>query len=371
MRLVVATLSISFIVTDMGAMAQTTLSQVQNAYHSAQRQIVMMDQTLRLLGLKEEKANHSWTALTSQVAALGREQEHMYVTLSRIQHQGNRDKQKLQRAHRKVQMQRQLLRKLLVIWYEEGAQPYLYTLLSSKSLSDLYNRYIALSFVTKQQQHVVNEAKKEFVYYHALSIKVSKEAKQTAALWQALVNKQALARSQTKKEHSVVRQLANLKQQATVKQTLDRQMLQRLASKIAALQQRLAEERQRAKAQENTVGNPPSNVVVLSSASLQQDLVAATKDTGVPSSWIPWLSVLAMAESGGNPNAKSPFVVQGEQASGLMQMLPGTFSHYAETGHTNIWDPTDNAIAAIRYIEANYGVPWRIPGIGTSSYQGY
>ncbi len=375
--LVAVIVSISFIaMTAIGAMAQTTLSQVQDAYHRAQGQIVVMDQKLRLLGLKEETANHSWTVLKMQVAVLSSEQKHMYATLVRIQYQGNRDKKKLQRVRGKVQMQRQLLRKLLVIWYEEGAQPFLDTLLSSKSLSDLYNRYVALSLVTKQQQHIENEAKQEFVYYHALTIKVNQEAKQVALLWQALANKKALARSQTTKEHSIVLQLANLKQQSVAKRTLDRQMVQRLASKIAALQQRIEEQRireeqQRAKAQQNAASGTPTIVGTLPSVSLQQDLGTAAKDAGVPSSWVSWLSVLAMAESGGNPNAKSPFVVQGEQASGLMQMLPSTFSQYAESGHTDIWNPTDNAIAAIRYIEANYGAPWHIPGIGTSSYQGY
>lgn len=372
LRLVAAFLSIGLVVTTaMSAIAQTTLPQVQDAYHSAQRQITTMDQKLRLLGLKEETTIHRWTLLAQQVVILGRQQEHMHVTLSRLQQQGNRDKEKLQRARKKVQMQKQLLRRLLVIWYEEGAQPYVYILLSSKSLSDLYNRYVALSLVTKQQQNVVNEAKHEFDYYHALSVKVSQDTKQTASLWQAVVNKQAFARLETRKEHHLVVQLADLKQQTTAKRALDRQTVQRLASKIAALQQLIKEQRQRAKAQESAARATLGSDSVLPSASLQQDLVIAAKDADVPSSWVPWLEVLAMAESGGNSNAISPFVVQGEQASGLMQMLPSTFFQYTETGHTDIWNPTDNAIAAIRYIEAIYGVPWHIPGIGTSSYQGY
>lgn len=53
-------------------------------------------------------------------------------------------------------------------------------------------------------------------------------------------------------------------------------------------------------------------------------------------------------------------------------MLPETFARYALAGHDNIWNPVDNAIAAIRYIQAAYGSPWNIPGIQQeSTYRGY
>jgi SLT domain-containing protein len=49
---------------------------------------------------------------------------------------------------------------------------------------------------------------------------------------------------------------------------------------------------------------------------------------------------------------------RGEHATGLMQTLPSTFREYALPGHTNIYNPVDNMIAAIRYILARYGNPY-------------
>jgi hypothetical protein len=59
-------------------------------------------------------------------------------------------------------------------------------------------------------------------------------------------------------------------------------------------------------------------------------------------------------------------------ASGLLQMMPGTFAAYAQQGHGDIWNPVDNAMASIAYVRARYGSAWNIPGIRDhSQYQGY
>lgn len=97
----------------------------------------------------------------------------------------------------------------------------------------------------------------------------------------------------------------------------------------------------------------------------------AAKITGIDQSWIPWLVYLMQRESGGNPAAYNPTPVNGEHATGLFQMLPSTFRRYALPGHTDIWNPLDNTIAAIRYIKARYGHPSRIPGLTSRNYRGY
>ncbi|MHB1685637.1 MAG: hypothetical protein ACYCYO_22965 [Bacilli bacterium] len=38
---------------------------------------------------------------------------------------------------------------------------------------------------------------------------------------------------------------------------------------------------------------------------------------------------------------------------------------------TNIWNPVDNSVAAIRYIAGRYGTPQGIPGLETGNYSGY
>ena len=107
------------------------------------------------------------------------------------------------------------------------------------------------------------------------------------------------------------------------------------------------------------VGNAPTVINV------------AAKITGIDQSWIPWLVYLMQRESGGNPVAYNPTPVNGEHATGLFQMLPSTFREYALPGHTDIWNPLDNTIAAIRYIKARYGHPSRIPGLTSRNYRGY
>ena len=94
-------------------------------------------------------------------------------------------------------------------------------------------------------------------------------------------------------------------------------------------------------------------------------LLASLATTGEPASWLPYLTWMVGAESGGNPRAFNP-----SGASGLLQMKPGTYAAFA-TLAGGIWDPISNAAAAERYIAARYGAPWNIPGVESSGYRGY
>ena len=76
----------------------------------------------------------------------------------------------------------------------------------------------------------------------------------------------------------------------------------------------------------------------------------------------------ALKESGGDPN-----IVQqiqdvnsgGNEARGLMQVIPPTFKANMEPGHGNIFDPVDNILASINYTLKRYGSVrggWDQPG---------
>jgi len=112
----------------------------------------------------------------------------------------------------------------------------------------------------------------------------------------------------------------------------------------------------------------------------------AMQITGVDASWGPYLKLLMQVESGGNPVARNPIWVNyrtGQQArgprpgpgwyqaTGLYQMMEPTFRAYAIPGHTDIYNPLDNTIAAIRYIADRYGHPANIPRLGQPGYRGY
>lgn len=75
-----------------------------------------------------------------------------------------------------------------------------------------------------------------------------------------------------------------------------------------------------------------------------------------------------MQESGGNPlainnwdsNAKA-----GHPSKGILQTIDSTFNTYKMPGHDDIYNPLDNALAAVRYMIARYG---HIVGPSNSGY---
>jgi tape measure domain-containing protein len=94
-------------------------------------------------------------------------------------------------------------------------------------------------------------------------------------------------------------------------------------------------------------------------------IAAALSILGFPQSYAAGLYQQAMTESSGNPRAVQGIVdinSGGNEALGLMQVIPPTFRAYALPGHTNPFDPIDSVIAASRYAMANYGPSWFAPG---------
>lgn len=76
----------------------------------------------------------------------------------------------------------------------------------------------------------------------------------------------------------------------------------------------------------------------------------------------------AMQESGGDPRAQNNWdsnAAAGTPSMGLLQTIMPTFQAYAMKGMNNIWNPVDNAVAAIRYMMARYG---HIVGPSSSGY---
>ena len=116
-----------------------------------------------------------------------------------------------------------------------------------------------------------------------------------------------------------------------------------------------------------------------SSAQVDSWIQRAIAAAGVPSSWAPGLKSIAQHESGLNPNATNGHDPVGDgtyqRVIGLMQMLPSTFVANAAPGHGDIYNPVDNLISAIRYIQRRYGDPSNTPGLRSMArggpYRGY
>lgn len=113
-----------------------------------------------------------------------------------------------------------------------------------------------------------------------------------------------------------------------------------------------------------TTASPASANV---SGSLGQWLQQAEQLAGVSGpDWTKGLGIIAQHESSGNPNAVNNWdsnAKAGHPSEGLMQTIGPTFNEYALPGHTNIFNPVDNAIAAIRYIQSRYGGIDNVPGV--------
>jgi hypothetical protein len=105
--------------------------------------------------------------------------------------------------------------------------------------------------------------------------------------------------------------------------------------------------------------------------SVRQILGRALCVTGEPQRWLNALCWMANRESADNPHAVAWEQDGGQYAEGLLQLLPTTFQAHELPGYSNIWNPLDNAIAAIRYISTRYGNPGQIPGVCTADYAGY
>ena len=119
-------------------------------------------------------------------------------------------------------------------------------------------------------------------------------------------------------------------------------------------------------------GAPPSQGNPIAKPQIIAILQQAINIDNVPKNWLPGLEIIVNHEdASGNPTAVDPILVDGQHASGLMQMLPSTFWADHLNGYNNIWNPLDNAVSALRHIKGTWGTPYNIPGVVSGQYTGY
>lgn len=111
---------------------------------------------------------------------------------------------------------------------------------------------------------------------------------------------------------------------------------------------------------------------------LQGWLSEALRLTGQDQSLLPYLETIAMKESSGDPRAINEWDSNwkaGHPSKGLLQTIDSTFNAHKLPGHDDIWNPVDNAAAAIRYAISRYGSLQNVPGIKSMAkggkYVGY
>jgi hypothetical protein len=96
--------------------------------------------------------------------------------------------------------------------------------------------------------------------------------------------------------------------------------------------------------------------------------------TNTPGSWLNDLSLIALYESGYNPNSinlTDSNAAAGDPSRGYMQTIMSTFLAYHQPGTSmNIYDPVANIAAAINYIKARYSSVFNVPGVISVSQGG-
>ncbi|MCA1668137.1 MAG: phage tail tape measure protein [Thermomicrobia bacterium] len=94
---------------------------------------------------------------------------------------------------------------------------------------------------------------------------------------------------------------------------------------------------------------------------------------GGPPDWLPALIIAADGESSDTPDAQNNWdsnAAAGHPSRGLMQVIDSTFAANMANGHGDIWNPVDNAAAAINYIRDRYGSPWNLAGVNAVQQSG-
>lgn len=111
---------------------------------------------------------------------------------------------------------------------------------------------------------------------------------------------------------------------------------------------------------------------------IKQWLQEALSLTGQDQGLLPYLETMAMKESGGDPLAINEWDANwkaGTPSKGILQTIDSTFQAHKLPGHDDIWNPVDNAAAAIRYAIARYGSLENVPGVKAmangGNYVGY
>ena len=103
-----------------------------------------------------------------------------------------------------------------------------------------------------------------------------------------------------------------------------------------------------------------------SGGDLDSWLLQALQLTGQDASLLPYVRTIAMKESSGRPDIVNRWDSnwkKGTPSIGLMQTIQPTFDAHKLEGYGDIYNPVDNAIAAIRYALSRYGNLQNVPGI--------
>lgn len=384
------------------------LSALQSQYQAARNQSQELSTELQVL----DQTRQTLSARLQQIGEQVQSHERL-VTFARALWEVSVVRQRRDEVAAALAMTKQTtavaqLRAQLRFWYENGTQSYFEVVFDATSLSDLLFRVTAMADFLTRQQAVMQRDFDVLRETRLLVREAAADGRRARAAYADAMSASASLSGEESAQQRLFSQVATQSEQTRHLQSARLATLQRLASQISATE--LAEARAAAAAKAaaaaaareaaakaaaqsasartqggsqsagqvntgtivNAAGASAPTPVSPGSASVHTDLVTAARDGGFPSTWVSWMSLLVQYESGGNATAVSPVAVDGEYASGLLQMLPDTFSRYAMSGYGDIWNPVDNAIAAMRYIQANYGAPWDIPGIGSeSTYHGY
>ncbi len=347
-----------------------SLTQLHRAYQVAKQNSMDLARKISVLNGREARLSHNLTATEQAMVNEQHLQTVQGAIVARMRDRALRDRRLTRRFSAMARRANDHLGTQLRFWYEQGSIPLIEVIFGANSFSDLLYRVSAMELLLQRQKSIFLLDVRIVRQFHALTRRAQRDVELADAAYARVSRIRSQIAMNAAHEQVLATQLATLKTSVASQRADQIQNMQRLASEISAVL--LAKKRAAAAAAAKKGEQPPPVSNVLDLSAIRADLLTATHDAGVSSAWLPWLLLLVQYESSGNPAAVSPVSVDGQHASGLMQMLPDTFSRYALGGYGDIWNPVDNAIAAIEYIKAAYGAPWNIPGIDSQrTYRGY
>ena len=351
-----------------------SLSQLRSAYQVAKQNSIVLSREVLKLSNNQTRLSSNLHAAEQAVLREERMQILQGAVVLRAHKRVLRDQRLSRRYAALARRADSRMKAQLRFWYEQGSIPLIEIIFAAHSLSDLLYRVSAMDLLLQRQRTIFLLDARILREFHALTRRAQTASRQAHDAYANIVRIREQIAADAAHKQGLMAQLTAVKIDAARQRVGQIQNMQRLASEISAviLAQKRAAAAAAAAAAAKKGTTPPAVSGVLDLSAVRADLTDAAHTAGVSSSWVPWLLLLVQYESGGNPTAVSPEAVAGQHASGLLQMLPDTFSRYARSGYTDIWNPVDNAIAAIEYIKAAYGAPWNIPGIGSQgTYRGY
>ncbi|WP_148335277.1 murein hydrolase activator EnvC family protein [Bacillus massilioanorexius] len=200
---------------------------------------------------KKKQVYREWKDLSIEIAAL--EIQQYQQTSDLLQVQSNIANLEVQEKTSKDKMDKRytmLAKRLTIMQEEQSYNNIVSILLSSNSIADFFSRYLAVSYIMKADQDLIDSYEKEVKHYNALKIDAKKELEKEKAIQRQLKSTKTALVERERKQKQYMNEL-NTQYGWTIKD------VQSLQTRYDQLEQQSAamKEKEKQEAEKNTSNN--------------------------------------------------------------------------------------------------------------------